>query len=202
MTTDRPTLPPADPDAAAAAATRFAERFGARAEVGYAVLDSPVGRLVVAGTRRGLARVAYADFHGGVDAVLDELAAALSPRILEDRARMAGIARELEEYFAGRRTAFDVRLDWGLTKGFGQRILQATARIPFGATSTYRGVAAGAGNERAVRAAGNALGANPLPIVVPCHRVLRTGGSLGGYTGGVDRKLRLLALEGVLLDAG
>jgi methylated-DNA-[protein]-cysteine S-methyltransferase len=194
-----PILPPADPGAAAAAAARFAARFGAQADVGYAELDSPVGPLVVAGTRRGLARVAYADFHGGVDAVLDELAETLSPRILEDRARLATVARELEEYFEGRRTAFDVPLDWGLTKGFGRRILQATADIPFGATSTYRGVAAGAGNERAVRAAGNALGSNPLPIVVPCHRVLRTGGALGGYTGGLERKVRLLALEGVLL---
>jgi methylated-DNA-[protein]-cysteine S-methyltransferase len=199
MTQHDPTLPPADPDAAAAAAARFAARFGAQADVGYAELDSPVGPLVVAGTRRGLARVAYADFHGGVDAVLDELAETLSPRILEDRARLATVARELEEYFEGRRTAFDVPLDWGLTKGFGRRILQATADIPFGATSTYRGVAAGAGNERAVRAAGNALGSNPLPIVVPCHRVLRTGGALGGYTGGLGRKVRLLALEGVLL---
>jgi methylated-DNA-[protein]-cysteine S-methyltransferase len=199
MTQHDPILPPADPGTAAAAAARFAARFGAQADVGYAELDSPVGRLVVAGTRRGLARVAYADFHGGVDAVLDELAATLSPRILEDRARLATVARELEEYFEGRRTAFDVPLDWGLTKGFGRRILQATADIPFGATSTYRGVAAGAGNERAVRAAGNALGSNPLPIVVPCHRVLRTGGALGGYTGGLERKVRLLALEGVLL---
>jgi methylated-DNA-[protein]-cysteine S-methyltransferase len=199
MTQHDPILPPADPGAAAAAAARFAARFGAQADVGYAELDSPVGPLVVAGTRRGLARVAYADFHGGVDAVLDELAATLSPRILEDRARLAMVARELEEYFEGRRTAFDVPLDWGLTKGFGRRILQATADIPFGATSTYRGVAAGAGNERAVRAAGNALGSNPLPIVVPCHRVLRTGGALGGYTGGLERKVRLLALEGVLL---
>ena len=199
MTQHDPALPPADPDAAAAAAARFAARFAAHADVGYAELDSPVGPLVVAGTRRGLARVAYADFHGGVDAVLDELAETLSPRILEDRARLATVARELEEYFEGRRTAFDVPLDWGLTKGFGRRILQATADIPFGATSTYRGVAAGAGNERAVRAAGNALGSNPLPIVVPCHRVLRTGGALGGYTGGLERKVRLLALEGVLL---
>jgi methylated-DNA-[protein]-cysteine S-methyltransferase len=199
MTQHDPALPPADPDAAAAAAARFAARFGAQADVGYAELDSPVGPLVVAGTRRGLARVAYADFHGGVDAVLDELAETLSPRILEDRARLATVARELDEYFEGRRTAFDVPLDWGLTKGFGRRILQATADIPFGATSTYRGVAAGAGNERAVRAAGNALGSNPLPIVVPCHRVLRTGGALGGYTGGLERKVRLLALEGVLL---
>jgi methylated-DNA-[protein]-cysteine S-methyltransferase len=199
MTQHDPALPPADPDAAAAAAARFAARFGAQADVGYAELDSPVGPLVVAGTRRGLARVAYADFHGGVDAVLDELAETLSPRILEDRARLATVARELDEYFEGRRTAFDVPLDWGLTKGFGRRILQATADIPFGATSTYRGVAAGAGNERAVRAAGNALGSNPLPIVVPCHRVLRTGGALGGYTGGIERKVRLLALEGVLL---
>jgi methylated-DNA-[protein]-cysteine S-methyltransferase len=199
MTRHDPALPPADPDAAAAAAARFAARFGEQADVGYAELDSPVGPLVVAGTRRGLARVAYADFEGGVDSILEQLAQALSPRILEDRARLAPVARELDEYFGGRRTAFDVPLDWGLTKGFGRRILQATADIPFGATSTYRGVAAGAGNERAVRAAGNALGANPLPIVVPCHRVLRTGGGLGGYTGGVQRKLRLLALEGVLL---
>jgi len=141
-------------------------------------------------------RLAYADFHGGEEAVVSDLAARLSPRVLEAPARLDDVRRELDEYFAGRRDRFDVPVDLGLAKtDFGRRVLQATARIPFGQTSTYAGVAGGAGNPAAVRAAGTALGRNPVPIVVPCHRVLRTGGGLGGYTGGVHRKELLLALE-------
>jgi methylated-DNA-[protein]-cysteine S-methyltransferase len=171
-----------------------------RADVVYAEVDAPLGRLVAAATPRGLARLAYEDFHGGLDAVLDGLAARLSPRIVESPARLDRVRRELDEYFAGRRRAFDVPVDLALVSGpFARRLLESTARIPFGETASYRDVAAAAGNARAVRAAGNALSANPVPIVVPCHRVLRTGGGLGGYTGGLDRKERLLALEGVLL---
>ena len=108
--------------------------------------------------------------------------------------------RELDEYFEGRRRDFELALDWSLTSdGFGRRVLKATAEIPFGEVSTYTGVAAEAGSPRAVRAAGNALGANPLPVVVPCHRVLRSGGGLGGYTGGLEKKEQLLRLEGVLI---
>jgi methylated-DNA-[protein]-cysteine S-methyltransferase len=193
---DRLTPPPLDSDAAAAAADRFAATAGA--DVSYAVLDSPVGRLVAAGTPRGLARLAYVDDSGGLDAVLDALAARLSPRILEAPARLDPVARELDEYFAGRRTAFDLPVDWALVAPFGRRVLRATAAIPFGATASYAEVAASAGSPRGSRAAGNALGANPVPIVVPCHRVLRTGGALGGYTGGLHRKEALLRIEGVL----
>jgi len=167
-------------------------------DVAYATVDSPLGPLVVASTPRGLVRLAYAGFRTDDD-VLDELARKLSPRVLEAPARLDGVRRELDEYFEGRRTNFEVPIDWSLTRGFTSRVLRATARIGFGHTSTYAEVAGQAGSPRAVRAAGNALGANPLPVVVPCHRVLRTGGALGGYTGGLERKEFLLRLEGVLV---
>jgi methylated-DNA-[protein]-cysteine S-methyltransferase len=193
MTDDLLAAPAFDPDDAAAAAARFAAT--APADVSYAVVDSPVGTLVLAATQRGLVRVAYEDFNGGVDRVLDALAERVSPRILEAPARLDDVRRELEEYFDGRRTTFDVPLDWTLTARFGRAILQATAEIPFGRVSTYAAVAAQAGNAKASRAAGRALGANPIPIVVPCHRVLRSDGAIGGYTGGLERKEFLLELE-------
>jgi len=196
--TDRLAPPPFDPAAAAAAAARFAAT--APADVSYALVDSPVGTLVAARTERGLACLSYEDHDGGVDAVLDRLAAKLSPRILEAPARLDDVRRELDEYFEHRRTAFDLPLDWALVGPFGRKVLHATARIPFGEVSTYAKVAAEAGNPKASRAAGNALGSNPMPIVVPCHRVLHTGGKgIGNYTGGVHRKEALLRLEGVLL---
>jgi methylated-DNA-[protein]-cysteine S-methyltransferase len=119
----------------------------------------------------------------------------VSPRVLAAPGRLDEARRELDEYFAGARTRFELALDWRLTQGFGRRVLRSTARIPFGSVSTYGRVATEAGSPRGSRAAGNALGANPLPIVVPCHRVVRAGGALGGYTGGVERKLALLAIE-------
>jgi methylated-DNA-[protein]-cysteine S-methyltransferase len=165
-------------------------------DVAYCEVDTPVGRVVAARTPRGLARLAYEDTNAGVDAVLESLAARLSPRILEAPARLDDVRRQLDEYFDGSRHDFSVAVDLALVRGpFAKRLLEATAQIPFGATSSYAAVAAAAGSPRAVRAAGNALGANPIPIVVPCHRVLRSGGALGGYTGGVDRKRRLLSLE-------
>jgi methylated-DNA-[protein]-cysteine S-methyltransferase len=180
---------------AAEAAARFAAT--APADVDYAVVDTPVGRIVAARTRRGLARLAYEDFNGGLDAVLEALADRLSPRILERPARLDDVRRQLDEYFSGHRTDFDLPIDLAAVRGeFGRRILLACRTIPFGSVSNYREMATRAGSPGAVRAAGNALGANPIPIVVPCHRVLRTGGGLGGYTGGVQRKERLLALEG------
>jgi methylated-DNA-[protein]-cysteine S-methyltransferase len=127
--------------------------------------------------------------------VLSELALRVSPRVLSAPRRLDRARRELDEYFAGTRHAFTLPLDWQLTRGFGRRVLEATARIGYGDVSYYGAVAAAAGSPRGSRAAGNALGANPLPIVVPCHRVLRSGGALGGYTGGTERKARLLALE-------
>jgi methylated-DNA-[protein]-cysteine S-methyltransferase len=183
-------------DAPAAAGPAVA----AAADVAYARVDSPLGPLVAAATGHGLARLAYEDFNGGLDAVLDRLATGLSPRIVEAPARLDGVRRELDEFFAGARTAFTVPVDLALVTGpFARRLLEACAAIPFGTVATYRDVAEQAGNVRAVRAAGNALSANPVPIVVPCHRVLRTGGGLGGYTGGLDKKEHLLRLEGALL---
>lgn len=185
------------------ASRALAERFAARAEaeglldVAYTVDDSPVGPLLLAATRRGLVEVGY-EGQKELDFYLERLTRKVSPRVLEAPARLDPVRRELDEYFAGRRHEFDIPLDWSLTKGFTQRILRATAKVPYGAVSTYRQMAAKAGNERAVRAAGNALGANPIPIVVPCHRILRTGGALGGYGGGPLRKEFLLRLEGAL----
>jgi methylated-DNA-[protein]-cysteine S-methyltransferase len=196
--TERLAPPQFDPADAAAAAARFAA--SAPADVSYALVDSPVGTLVAASTARGLACLSYEDHHGGVDAVLETLAARVSPRILEAPARLDAVRRELDEYFGRRRTAFDLPIDWALVTPFGRRVLEATASIPFGEISTYGRIAAQAGNPKAARATGNALGSNPMPIVVPCHRVLHTGGhGIGNYTGGVHRKEALLRLEGVLL---
>ncbi|MBV9915951.1 MAG: methylated-DNA--[protein]-cysteine S-methyltransferase [Solirubrobacterales bacterium] len=179
---------PDPPDISAAAA-----RAGLL-DVAYATVDSPVGRLLLARTPRGLVRVAYVP-PDGEDAVLEALAGKLSPRVIAAPRALDEARRELDEYFAGARTRFELPLDWHLIRGFGRRVLEATARVPYGAVSTYKQVAAQAGNARASRAAGNALGSNPMPIVVPCHRVLNTGGGLGGYTGGLERKRLLLAIE-------
>jgi methylated-DNA-[protein]-cysteine S-methyltransferase len=179
----------APPDLAQAAAT------AGLLDVAYATLDSPVGALLLAATPSGLVRIAYLDARDQQDAVLADLAERVSPRVLSAPRRLDGPRRELDEYFAGRRSTFEAPLDWSLIGGFGRRVLQATAGIPYGSVSTYKQMAEQAGSPRASRAAGNALGANPLPIIVPCHRVLHTGGGLGGYTGGLERKQLLLALE-------
>lgn len=177
---------------------RLAER--ARAEglldVAIGTLDSPLGELTAFVSPRGLVRLSYPG--EAIDEQLDEIAARVSPRILRAPERTDAVRRQLDEYFAGRRRAFDIPIDWRLVRGFTGEVLRATARIPFGAVSTYREVAAEAGSPNAYRAAGNALGSNPVPIVVPCHRVLHAGGGLGGYTGGLERKRHLLRLEGVL----
>jgi methylated-DNA-[protein]-cysteine S-methyltransferase len=167
-------------------------------DVAYTSVDSPLGPLVVAATPKGLVRVSYTEFRGE-DEVLEELARRVSPRVLEAPGRLDPVRRELDEYFEGRRQDFDVPIDWSYLAGFTREVLRATARIGFGDVSSYAGVAAEAGSPRAVRAAGNALGSNPMPVVVPCHRVLRSGGKLGGYTGGLERKEFLLRLEGALL---
>jgi methylated-DNA-[protein]-cysteine S-methyltransferase len=198
-------LPPPDlqPGEAAALAARTSARAADEgiAPIVYARVDSPVGQLVAVATPRGLARIAYELENGGLDSILDDVALKLSPAIVEAPARLDPVRRELEEYFEGRRQAFDLALDWSLTTGFRRRVLQQCARIPFGATSTYKEMAIAAGSPRAFRAAGGALGSNPIPIVVPCHRVLATGGGLGGYTGGLDRKRKLLSLEAPTLFA-
>jgi len=186
------------PGHAATLAARTADRAAEQglADVAYATVDSPLGRLVAVATPRGLARIAYELPNGGLDTILDQIAARLSPRIVQAPKRLDDVRRELDEYFAGRRETFDVALDWALVSGrFGRRVLEQTARIPFGATRSYREIAERAGSPNAFRAAGNALGANPIPIIVPCHRVLASGGGLGGYTGGLDVKRTLLAIE-------
>jgi methylated-DNA-[protein]-cysteine S-methyltransferase len=182
------------------AGRRLAERAAADGllDVAYASVDSPLGPLVVATTPRGLVRVAYTEL-GSQDEVLEDLAARVSPRVLEAPARLDEPRRELDQYFAGDRTDFDLPIDWSILRGFTLKVLRETARIDFGELRSYADVASAAGSPRAVRAAGNALGANPLPVVVPCHRVIRTGGALGGYTGGLERKEFLLRLEGALL---
>ena len=137
-----------------------------------------------------------------LDGMLEALARRVSPRIVEARAPLDEVRRELEEYFEGRRRAFDAALDWTLVAPFARRVLRATSQIPYGGVLSYAEVAADAGSPRGFRAAGNALGANPIPIVVPCHRVLRSGGALGGYGGGLERKRFLLQLEGAPVLAG
>lgn len=161
-------------------------------DVAYAVVDGPTGPLVVAATEAGLVRVSFDD----VAVAAEELARRISPRVLAAPRRLDDVRRQLDEYFAGRRRAFDTPLDWRLVTGpFARQVLETTARIPYGATSTYTDIAQRAGNARASRAAGNALGANPLCVIVPCHRVVRAGGGLGGYAGGLAMKRALLALE-------
>jgi methylated-DNA-[protein]-cysteine S-methyltransferase len=165
-------------------------------DVAYATVDSPFGPLLVAATPRGVVRVSLPSYDPGE--TLEELAARLSPRVLEAPQRLDEARRQLDLYFEGKLTEFDLPLDWQLTRGFQGKVQRAIARIPYGQTRSYTEVAASAGNERAVRAAGSACGSNPIPIVVPCHRVLRSGGALGGYGGGLPMKEALLQLEGVL----
>jgi len=165
-------------------------------DVAFECHDSPLGTMLVGATAAGVVRIGLPA--EGEAAVLDELAQRVSPRILRARREtLTRIRHQLEEYFTGTRRAFDVPLDWQLTGGFRRSVLQATARIPYGHTASYRDVATQAGRPAAVRAAGTALARNPLPIIVPCHRVLRTGGQLGSYRGGPEAKASLLDLEGV-----
>jgi methylated-DNA-[protein]-cysteine S-methyltransferase len=184
--------------AAADAAARLSRRAVAEglADVAYAPTDSPFGPLLIAATKRGLVRLAFPE--EGIDSVLESLAQLLSPRIVEAGDSLDPVRRELEEYFDGRRREFELTLDWTLVGGFGRKVLRATSEIPYGGVLSYAEVAADAGSPRGWRAAGNALGANPIPIVIPCHRVLRSGGVLGNYGGGPDRKRWLLELEGAL----
>ncbi len=171
-------------------------------DVAYATLDSPLGKLLLAATPEGLVRLAYVEYYDQ-EAVLEQLAQKVSPRVLAAPRKLDEPRRELDQYFAGDRREFEFPLDWRLSRGFGRRVLEATARIPYGATGTYKQMATEAGSAGASRAAGNALGSNPIPIIVPCHRILHADGGLGGYTGGLDKKRLLLAVESGqgLLDA-
>ena len=163
-------------------------------DIAYTTIDTPVGSLLLAATVRGLVRVAY-DIEGH-DQVLATLAARISPRVLRAPQRLDAAVREIEEYFAGDRHDFDLPLDFALSSGFRQVVQRHLSEIAYGHTESYREVAAIVGNPRAVRAVGSACATNPLPVVVPCHRVLRTDGALGGYIGGLAAKSTLLSLEG------
>jgi methylated-DNA-[protein]-cysteine S-methyltransferase len=161
-------------------------------DVAFGTIDSPFGPLSAAVTGRGLLALSYGARGNGAFAKRITTAGG---RLVESPELLDPIGRELDEYFSGTRHEFDLPIDWSLTRGFSHNVLRATARIPFGSVATYADVARRAGSPNAYRAACNALSANPIPIVVPCHRVVRTGGDLGGYTGGLDRKRRLLAIE-------
>lgn len=162
-------------------------------DVTYRTVDSPLGSLLLAATPEGVVRVAFE--LEGHDRVLDALGTTIGPRILRGGHRLDPLARELDDYFAGRRHGFDVPLDLRLARGFRLTVLRHLREIPYGSTESYREVAAAAGSPKAVRAVGSACATNPLPIVVPCHRVVRSDGSLGGYLGGLPSKQQLLALE-------
>jgi methylated-DNA-[protein]-cysteine S-methyltransferase len=164
-------------------------------DIAYRTVDSPVGPLLLAATRAGLVRVAYASENHG--AVLQTLADRISPRILDAPKWLDQVARQLEEYFAGRRQRFDLPLDWRLSAGFRSTVLHHLPEIGYGQTASYATVARLAGTPKAVRAVGTACATNPLPVVVPCHRVVRSDGGLGGYLGGTDAKRTLLDLEAV-----
>ena len=180
--------------ALARAVAERADREGL-VDVAYAIHDSPLGPLLVAAADGGLVMVAYAAT--GAEAHLARLAREISPRVVELPARLDKARRELDEYFAGRRRRFEIPIDWRLVRGpFARAVLARTAEIPFGGVRTYAQIAGAAGSPRGSRAAGNALGSNPVPIVIPCHRVVRRGGALGGYTGGLELKRFLLELEG------
>jgi methylated-DNA-[protein]-cysteine S-methyltransferase len=189
--------PPQSAPFDARAATAFLAQRAVEAglvDVAYGWLDSPLGKLIVAVTPRGVVRIAYE--REAEDDVLQELAEGVSPRILRAPERTDAARRELEGYFAGTIQRFDLPVDWSLVHGFAVGVLKATARVPFGRVATYGEMAASAGSPRAARAAGNALHINPIPIVVPCHRIVPAAGGIGGYGGGEDRKRFLLQLEG------
>jgi methylated-DNA-[protein]-cysteine S-methyltransferase len=162
-------------------------------DIAYRTVDTPVGPLLLAATEQGLLRVAYAaEDH---DTVLAQLAAKVSPRILHAPVRLDLAARELDEYFTRTRRTFDLLLDWRLATGFRSTVLHHLPDIGYGQTASYATVAALAGSPKAVRAVGTACATNPLPVVVPCHRVVRSDGTMGGYLGGIEAKRLLLDLE-------
>lgn len=185
----------ADPETSARLHTRLLDAAGHEGllDVAYRTVATPVGQLLLASTDTGLVRVAYA--RQDHDAVLAELAETISPRVLHGPARTDEAARQLEQYFAGRRRVFDLPLDWRLSRGFRRTVLRHLPEIGYGHTASYAQLAAAAGNPRAVRAVGTACARNPLPIVVPCHRVVRSDGTTGGYIGGTEAKDTLLGME-------
>jgi methylated-DNA-[protein]-cysteine S-methyltransferase len=179
-----------------------------RDRVWYTRIDSPIGDLILAATPRGLREIEF-----GTEVADPEYADRLRQRGAEPvhvdrfedanpeaRQNLERAAAQLSEYFAGQRAGFDLPLDWGAMPPFQRAVLEATADVPFGHLDTYAGIARKIGNPRATRAVGNALGRNPIPVIVPCHRVIRSDATIGGYTGGLDKKQRLLSLEGVLIS--
>ena len=165
-------------------------------DAGYDTIDSPVGPLLLAASDRGLLRIFFEPLPDGQ---LERLAAVVGPRVLRAPRRVDPVRRELDEYFAGRRRCFDLSLDLRGITPFSERVLGELARVPFGETATYAQLATRAGNPKAARAVGMVMNRNPIPIVLPCHRIVGTSGSLVGYADGLERKETLLRLEGVLL---
>jgi methylated-DNA-[protein]-cysteine S-methyltransferase len=188
-------IPAPDPATTARLHARLAERADddGLLDVSYRTLDSPVGELLLAATSAGVVRIAFA--REGHETVLEALAEQISPRILRTPRRLDAPARQLEEYFARHRQTFELPLDFRLAHGFRRDVLTHLRQIPYGSTETYAGVASAVGKPAAVRAAGTACARNPLPLVVPCHRVVRSDGTIGQYGGGVDAKRLLLQLE-------
>src|SRR4051812_3114043 len=186
---------PADPETLARLGARLATEAAAEGvlDLAYRDLDTPIGSLLLVATASGLVRIAFAaEDHG---TVLQALADRISPRVLRAPARLDDTARQLDEYFAGRRKQFELALDWRLSGGFRREVLHHLAEIAYGRTETYATVAERSGRPKAVRAVGTACATNPLPVVIPCHRVVRTDGGMGGYLGGLDAKVALLAME-------
>jgi methylated-DNA-[protein]-cysteine S-methyltransferase len=186
---------PDDPDLMERLHTRLAAAAQAQGilDVAYRTIDTPIGTLLVAATEVGLVRVAFATEDHAV--VLQALGDRISPRVLEHPARLDPIAQQLDEYFAGRRRIFEMPIDWRLSAGFRSVVLHHLAEVAYGRTVTYAAMAQLAGNPKAVRAVGSACATNPLPVVIPCHRVVRSDGTMGGYLGGLGAKRALLALE-------
>lgn len=180
-------------DAAIRAAVERADREGL-VDVAYARVDTPIGRLLLASTATGLVRLGFE--REDPEMVLEALARRITPRVVEAPGRLDEARREIDEYFDGRRDHFELPLDWRLSSGFRRTVLEHLyADVPYGHTVSYLQLATIVGNPKAARAVGAAMATNPIPIVVPCHRVLRTGGDLGGYGGGLETKVKLLALE-------
>ena len=195
----RQSAPLADDDEAVGAAAAVAGRADDAGvlDVAYGTLDTPLGKMLVATTGRGLVRIGLPN--ADADSVIERVAREVSPRVMELPRRTDVARRELDEYFGGGRKEFDLSIDWSMVHGdFARRLLRGLPRVRYGETISYSEAARRAGSPRAHRAAGNALASNPLAIVVPCHRVIRSGGDLGGYGGGPDMKEELLRMEGFL----
>jgi methylated-DNA-[protein]-cysteine S-methyltransferase len=187
----------ADLESATAKLLRRAEREGL-VEVAYATMDSPFGELFLAATEQGVVKVGLPNLP--IDTIPEELATLISPRVLEAPKRLDPARRELDAYFNGKLKRFDIPVDWRLARGFADKVLHVVGSIPYGETLSYGQVASEAGNPRAFRAAGTACGSNPVPLIVPCHRVVQASGDPGNYGGGPEMKRELLKLEGWLRE--